>query len=55
MTDQAGGGGAAFDWLDTRDGDDAVRRRLFGLARGGAGPLLPALLANAKGSYPGGG
>jgi hypothetical protein len=57
MTDQSGGGGAAaaFDWLDVRDGETAVRRRLFDLSRGGSGPLLPALLANSKGSYPGGG
>jgi hypothetical protein len=47
LTDQSN----ALDWLDTSDGEARVRFRLFQLSQG---TLVPNLLRNRKGSYPGG-
>jgi len=47
LTDQSN----ALDWLDTSDGETQVRFRLFQLSQG---TLVPNLLHNRKGSYPGG-
>jgi hypothetical protein len=47
LTDQS----EHLDWLNVSDGETQVRHRLFQLSQG---TLVPNLLHNMKGSYPGG-